>query len=110
MGFEEYLVKEEYKRQGDRSRVEIDEWMGEWELIDISPDEMFQQKNRYDCGIFTFLFMAFHSQDLPLTFTQDDVYRCCDGRGVRSRLAHMLWKLAQQRETCDLSQYTDDED
>ena len=46
----------------------------------------------YDCGVFTFLFMALHSQDVPMTFTQDDIYTCWGGRGMRMRLAYLLWK------------------
>ena len=47
----------------------------------------------YDCGIFTFLFMALHSQGVTMSFCQNDVYECCGGHGVRGKLAHMLWKL-----------------
>ena len=46
----------------------------------------------YDCGIFTLLFMAFHSQGVSMNFNQDKVYGYCGGHGVRGRLAHMMWK------------------
>ena len=47
----------------------------------------------FDCGIFTFLFMALHSQGLPMNFCQNDIYNCCGGRGVRGRLAYLMWKV-----------------
>jgi Ulp1 family protease len=94
------LVQAEYDRLDDKSCIDMDGWS----LTDISPDEDFQQGNCYDCGVFTILFMYFHSQDLPISFTQDDVYSCCNGRGVRTRLAHLLWKMAANGTVIDLSQ------
>ena len=44
-------------------------------------------------SIFTLLFMALHSQGIPMLFCQEDVYQCCGGHGVRGRLAHMMTKL-----------------
>ena len=49
----------------------------------------------YDCGIFTFLFMALHSQGVPLKFNQDDIYNCWGGKGMRLKLAYMLWKNSE---------------
>ena len=49
----------------------------------------------YDCRIFTFLFMALHSQGVSMYFCQNDVhvYKCCEGHGVWGKLAHVLWKI-----------------
>ena len=88
------LVEAEYERLGleDKSRINLDDWR----LEDISPKHKYKQLNGYDCGIFTLLFMSFHSQDLPHDFTQDYIYTHCGGRGARGKLAHLLWKESDE--------------
>ena len=49
----------------------------------------------YDCGIFTLIFMALHSQGVPLKFDQDDIYNCWGRKGMRLKLAYMLWKNSE---------------
>ena len=46
----------------------------------------------HDCGIFTMLLIAFHSQGVSRDFSQDRVYKCCGGYEVCGRIAHMMWK------------------
>jgi len=86
------LVVEEFRRINHKhSQSELNTFRNKWSKQDMSA-ELPQQTNGYDCGVFTFLFMAFHSHGFPITFTQNDIYNYCNGKGVRFNLAYMLWK------------------
>ncbi|KAL7531433.1 LOW QUALITY PROTEIN: hypothetical protein ACHAXR_004040 [Thalassiosira sp. AJA248-18] len=94
------LLGDEYKRLDNGDDSEVDKCLMKWNLIDVSKHEDNDdtsggypcQENDYECGVFTFLFMALHSQGVPMNFCQNDVYNCCGGQGVRGRLAYLMWK------------------
>lgn len=56
-----------------------------WELVSTNSDVP-QQKNTYDCGVFTCMFADFLSLDYPLLFTQEHIDR------VRQRIALSILK------------------
>ncbi len=87
------LVLEEFSRLDNESKSGMK--LSDWRQIDISPVDKYKQENGYECGIFNLLFISHHSQDLPHEFTQDAIiYKAFDGKGVRGKLAHLLWKSA----------------
>ena len=86
------LVGDEFKRQSDCNDEEVSQFLKQWILVDVSKCYP-RQTNGYDCGVFTFLFMALHSQGVPMNFSQEDIYQCCGGQGVRGRLVHIMRKL-----------------
>ena len=49
----------------------------EWTLVHTTSDTP-QQRNGYDCGVFTCMFAYFLSQNFPLDFSQDDIEHCRD--------------------------------
>lgn len=57
----------------------------EWELFESTPDTP-QQRNGYDCGVFTCMFCDFLSTGCPLTFSQEHVNQC------RERIALSIMK------------------
>ena len=57
----------------------------EWELVESAPDTP-QQRNGYDCGVFTCMFCDFLSTDCPLTFSQEHITQC------RERIALSIMK------------------
>ena len=57
----------------------------EWELVESTPDTP-QQRNGYDCGVFTCMFCDFLSTDCPLTFSQEHITQC------RERIALSIMK------------------
>ena len=46
----------------------------EWELV--APDGVPQQRNGFDCGVFTCMFCDFMSTNSPLFFTQEHITQC----------------------------------
>lgn len=57
----------------------------QWELVGCTEDTP-QQRNGYDCGVFTCMFCDFISKDCALAFTQDHVNQC------RERIALSIMK------------------
>ena len=58
----------------DKKKTSLD--TSGWELVVCDSSTTPQQKNGFDCGVFTCMFADFLSRDLPLTFTQADVTKC----------------------------------
>ena len=69
------LVGDEFKRQSDCNDEEVSQFLKQWIVVDVSKSYP-RQTNGYDCGVFTFLFMAIHSQGVPMSFSQVDIYQC----------------------------------
>jgi len=57
----------------------------EWELVECTADTP-QQRNGFDCGVFTCMFCDFLSTDCPLTFSQEHITQC------RERIALSIMK------------------
>ncbi|KAL3767142.1 hypothetical protein ACHAW5_003161 [Stephanodiscus triporus] len=71
-GLLEY-VKDEYRAKKGQ---ELD--VAKWELVSCAKDTP-QQRNGYDCGVFTCMFADFISKDCQLLFNQDHI-DCCRNR------------------------------
>lgn len=63
----QYLV-DEYK---DKKNGDLD--AGEWKLINMTPSEIPQQRNMYDCGVFACTFAEHLTRQAPFNFTQDNM-------------------------------------
>ena len=115
------LVVDKFKRGGNSSQEAIDKFGKSWILADVSKNCPKQENGEsvrhicvfgcapapltspltnkldcctaYDCGIFTFLLMALHSQGIEMDFGQERVYRCWGGRGVRGQIVHLMTML-----------------
>ena len=60
-------IGDKFKRQSDRNDEEVFQFLKQWIVVDVSNNYPLQT-NGYDCGVFTFLFMALHSQGVPNEF------------------------------------------
>jgi len=66
-GLLQYL-KDEWR---DKKKCSRDDW-DEWQLVGYT-DDIPQQQNGFDCGVFTCFFADFLSREMPLCFTQQHV-------------------------------------
>ena len=78
-GLLRYLKDEHKAKKG----AEMD--TSEWELVPCASDTP-QQRNGFDCGVFTCMFADFVSKDCPLVFSQDHIDQC------RERIALSIMK------------------
>ncbi|KAL9184884.1 hypothetical protein ACHAXT_002661 [Thalassiosira profunda] len=80
LGLMQYL-RDEHK---EKKESELD--ISEWRLVRCTSDTP-QQRNGFDCGVFTCLFADFISKDCPLVFSQEDVDDHCRERIALSILS-----------------------
>mmetsp|Transcript_2270 Transcript_2270/g.6496 ORF Transcript_2270/g.6496 Transcript_2270/m.6496 type:complete len:543 (+) Transcript_2270:176-1804(+) len=64
-------LQDDYKDKKGKPMPDVDDW----ELVTCSDDTP-QQRNGYDCGVFTCMFIDFLSKDCPLVFSQEHVNQC----------------------------------
>ncbi|CAK8688791.1 unnamed protein product [Clavelina lepadiformis] len=72
----------------DKKKTSYD--VSDWKTTNMSPDEIPQQLNGSDCGVFTCTFAEFISRKATLSFTQDDM--------PLIRLT-MIWEILQAKLT-----------
>uniref|UniRef100_A0A8D2JKG0 SUMO specific peptidase 2 n=1 Tax=Varanus komodoensis TaxID=61221 RepID=A0A8D2JKG0_VARKO len=78
----------QYLQEESKSKRNVDINASSWTLYSVKSDEIPQQLNGSDCGMFTCKYADFISRDKPITFTQ------CHMPYYRNR---MVWEILHQQ-------------
>jgi hypothetical protein len=94
--------------QRNTYHTDVDFIKGEWQIFKNNKSETPQQKNGYDCGVFTIMYADFLTENLPLSFSQKDIAlsreRICAAL-LRGNLDYPFEKIEPEIENQNVSSY-----